>query len=229
MNKALAYCAFLDRDNLSLPQSGVNGAQIQQVPNGELGLLWSQVDWPFIDSSLRRNAVQFHEVVTHMFSQGAVIPFRLLSVFDDLTSLAGFLAANHSGFIADLRRLQDVVQMECVLYLAPQTRTSASGREYLQGKAELLGQAEEFERSMRAALGALNQGMRRRESKNGSRMFVLVNRGDEKKFHSIVQKLAVPDHLARRTSGPWPAAEFLTESVRMPQSPGAAPAPGASD
>jgi hypothetical protein len=220
MNKVLAYCAFLEHANLSLPESGVSGAQVQQVSKGELRLLWSSVDWPFPDSSVQRSAVEFHGVVTHMFSQGAVIPFRLLSVFDDAASLSGFLAANRCGFIADLDRLRGVVQMECVLYFAPQTRARISGREYLQGKADLLKKAEEFEGRMREALGALSQGMRRRESKNGSRIFVLVNRGDEKKFHLIVQGLAIPEHLARRTSGPWPASEFLSENVRVPRNAG---------
>ena len=217
MTKVLAYCAFRHRDNPSIPKSGVSGAQVQQIVEGELGLLWSEVDWPFADSSVQRNAVEFHQVITHMFLQGAVVPFRLLSVFDDLSSLAAFLAANHLSFAADLERLLDVVQMECVLYFAPQPGNRGSGREYLQNKAELLRKAEEFERGIREALGAVSQGMRRRESKNGSRIFVLVKRGNEKKFHSIVQELPIPERLARRTSGPWPAAEFLSEAVRTPQ------------
>jgi hypothetical protein len=110
MKKVLAYCAFLHRDEISLPERGVSGALVQCMAKGPLRLLWSQVEWPFTDSCLQRNAVEFHQVITHMFSQAAVIPFRLLSLFDDLPSITAFLVAQQSGFVADLERLRDLVQ-----------------------------------------------------------------------------------------------------------------------
>jgi hypothetical protein len=58
--------------------------------------------------------------------------------------------------------------------------------------------------------------VRTRESKNGTRIFVLVERGRESEFVSRVQALPLPERLERRTSGPWPAAEFLSEAVKMP-------------
>lgn len=182
-----------------------------------LGLLWSEVEWPFADAVIQRNAVEFHDVVTRMFSQGSVVPFRLLSVFDDLPSLADFIAVHRSSFLADLERLENLMQMECVLYFAPESGARISGRDYLERKAELLRKAEQFLQSMTQALGEISQGTRTRETKGGSRMFVLVERGNEEKFHSIVRALPVPERLARRTSGPWPPAEFLSDSVKTPQ------------
>ena len=217
MTKVLAYCAFLHRQGVSLPDSGVNGAALQQEMQGDLRLLWSEMDWPFDSSNLQRNAVEFHRVVSHMFSQGAVVPFRLLSVFDDRQSVADFIAAHHAGFVADLERLQNLVQMECVLYFAPRPGVRTSGKDYLERKAELLQRAEEFLQSINNALGTISKGIRVRESRNGSRIFVLVERGDEEKFQSIVQDLPIPERLARRIAGPWPPAEFLSDSVKMPQ------------
>lgn len=217
MTRVLAYCAFQQSAGISVLPSGVGRAPVEVITEGELGLLWSEVEWPFADSSLQRNAVEFHDVVVHMFSQVGVIPFRLLSIFEDRATLANFLAAHQSAFLADLDRLENLVQMECVLYFAPEHGIRTSGRDYLERKAELLRKAEKFVESMTQALGAMNQGIRARESKNGSRIFVLVARGNENKFHSIVRELPVPERLARRTSGPWPAAEFLSDSVKTPQ------------
>jgi len=40
-------------------------------------------------------------------------------------------------------------------------------------------------------------------------------------FRQAVTAVPIPTHLSRRTSGPWPAAEFLSEQVKMPQVTGA--------
>lgn len=217
MTKALAYCAYLRRPEISLPEMGVNGAAVEEMVQEDLGLLHSQVQWPFDYPNLQRNAVEFHRVVSHMFAQRAVVPFRLLSVFDDRQALADFLAAHYANFAADLERLQNLVQMECVLYFAPRAGSKPTGKEYLQMKADLLQQAEGFVQSIGDALGDISKEIRSRESKNGGRIYVLLERGHEKRFHSVVQELPVPERFARRLSGPWPAAEFLSDSVKMPQ------------
>jgi len=214
MTKVLAYCAFLHRTGMSLPEHGLGGAALHEIVLNELRVLWSEVEWPFDPSALQRNAVEFHKVINHMFSQGAVVPFRLLSVFDDRQALADFVAAHQKDFIEDLNRLQNLVQMECVLYFKPQAPTNSSGTDYLQRKADALRGAEACVADIRAALSAFSHGLRTRESKNGSRIFVLVERGNEQKFHSIVQDLPVPERLSRRISGPWPPAEFLTLKPR---------------
>jgi len=220
MTKVLAYCAFLNRAGISLPEHGLGGAALDEIAQNELRVLWSEVEWPFDSSALQRHAVEFHQVVNHMFAQGAVAPFRLLSVFDDKQVLADFVSAHQHNFVEDLNRLQNLVQMECVLYFKPQTPVNSSGTDYLQRKADALRGAETHVADIRAALSALSHGLRTRESKNGSRIFVLVERGNELKFHSIVHNLPVPEPLSRRLSGPWPPAEFLSESVRAPNMAG---------
>ena len=217
MTKVLAYCAYLNRPGISLPSTGVNGAVLQQITQGQLSLLHSQVEWPFDHPALQRSAVEFHRVVSYMFAQGAVVPFRLLSVFDDIQDVMDFVAAHHADFASDLERLQNLVQMECVLYFAPRAGFKPTGKEYLQMKADLLQEAENFVQSMSDALQGVSKDIHARESKNGGRIYVLVERGQEKEFHSRVQELPLPERFARRTSGPWPAAEFLSDSVKMPQ------------
>lgn len=218
MRKALAYCAFLDREGISRPESGVDGAAVQEMAEGKLRVLWSDVDWPFDSAALQQRAVEFHGVVSHLFSQGAVIPFRLLSVFDDQASLAVFVKEHHADFTADLERLANFVQMECVLFVGREAAAAASGKAYLEMKANVLRGVEGQVQRLWEVLTPVSHEVRVRESKNGSRVFVLVKRGDETRFRSLVQELVLPERLERRISGPWPASEFLSEGVRTPQS-----------
>jgi len=220
MTRVLAYCAFLNRPGISLPEHGLGGAALNEIAQNGLRVLWSEVEWPFDSSALQRHAVEFHKVVSHMFSHGAVVPFRLLSVFDDKQALTDFVSTHQAHFVEDLKRLQNLVQMECVLYFKPQAPVNSSGADYLHRKAELLRGSEAFVAEVRKALSILSHGLRTRESKNGTRIFVLVERGNEHKFHSIVHNLSVPEKLFRRISGPWPAAEFLSESVKAPNMAG---------
>lgn len=222
MNRILAYCAFRHAAELTMPLFGVNAASVQAASSGQLSLLWSEVEWPFDPERMQKSAVEFHEVVHQVFRQAAVVPFRLLSVFDDLPALKAFFEKNQARFLDDLERLNAVVQMECVVYPLP-TRVQpakSSGREYLEQKAVALRSAEGFAQAMRAALAHLSREVRVREAKNGTRIFVLIDRGRENDFRQAVSAVAIPEHLSRRVSGPWPAAEFLSEQVKMPQTAG---------
>jgi hypothetical protein len=115
--------------------------------------------------------------------------------------------------------LKTVVQMECVIYPTPARAQEGggSGAEYLRKKAALLRSAEAFATDIREAVAHLAREVRTRENKNGVRIFVLVERGCENEFRSAVNAIALPEQLSRRSSGPWPAAEFLSERVRAPQ------------
>jgi response regulator RpfG family c-di-GMP phosphodiesterase len=219
MSRALAYCAFCHHPEISLPATGVTSAQARVMAEGELRVLWSEVDWPFAAERLQKQALEFHQVISHVFNQTAVIPFRLLSVFADERSLASFVAEHADAFLADLGRLKTSVQMECVVYPAPSRAQAdnSSGAAYLREKAGMLQAQEQHVNAVRESLGELGREIRLREGKNGIRLFVLMERGREKEFRAIIEQLTTPEHLARRVSGPWPAAEFLSERVRAPQ------------
>jgi hypothetical protein len=170
---------------------------------------------------MQKNAVEFHGVVHHVFRQAAVVPFRLLSVFQNEKALAAFTAENADAFTADLDRLKNVVQMECVVYPAPgrvQVHRD-SGAAYLREKAAMLRIIAEHVAQIRECLGALAREIRLRETRSGTRIFVLMERGREGEFRATVERATVPQLLSRRISGPWPAAEFLSEQLRAPNAP----------
>jgi gas vesicle protein GvpL/GvpF len=224
VSRTLVYCGFRHAPELALPAVGVNGAPVQVASFDDLGLLWSEVEWPFDPQRMQKSAVEFHEVVDQVFRQAAVIPFRLLSVFHDQQAFMAFAAENRERFLQDLSRLKDFVQMECVIYPKP-SETSvdrSSGKAYLEQKAVALRSSAEVVQAMQESLAHVSRELRVREGKNGTRIFVLVERGREHDFRQAVTAMPIPMHLSRRISGPWPAAEFLSEQVKMPQMDGVA-------
>lgn len=218
MSRVLAYCGFLDQEKLSLPSTGVNGAKVNVLKRERLGLLWSEVAWPFAQNGLQKNALEFHEVIHYVFRQTAVVPFRLLSVFDDVAAVQEFATEHAAQFIADLERLAEYVQMESVVYvIAPRATDTSSGRAYLEQKAEVARLSAEHAARVKDAIGTVSQQVQVREGKNGTRIFALVRRGDEERFRRTVEGVPLPEPVSRRVSGPWPASEFLSQGVKTPQ------------
>jgi hypothetical protein len=224
VSRTLVYCGFRRAPELALPAVGVNGAPVQVASFDDLRLLWSEVEWPFDSQRMQKSAVEFHEVVHQVFRQTAVIPFRLLSVFDDQQAFTAFAAENREGFLKDLERLKDFVQMECVTYPKPSETPvdRSSGKAYLEQKAVALRSSAEVVQATQDAVAHVSREFRVREGKNGTRIFVLVERGREGDFRQAVTAMPIPMHLSRRISGPWPAAEFLSEQVKVPQMDGVA-------
>ena len=224
MSRILVYCGFRHAPELALPAVGVNAAPVQVGAMGNLRLLWSEVEWPFDPQRMQKSAVEFHEVVHQVFRQTAVIPFRLLSVFDDQQAFTAFIAENRERFLQDLNRLKDFVQMECVIYPKPSETPvdRSSGKAYLEQKAMALRSSEGVVQATQDALAPVSREFRVREGKNGTRIFVLVERGRENNFRQTVSAVPIPMRLSRRISGPWPAAEFLSEELKMPQMDGVA-------
>jgi hypothetical protein len=208
----------LHHPKLSLPTAGVGGATVKVLEHDTLGLLWSEVEWPFDPSAFQQRAVEFHQAVHHLFAQTAVIPFRLLSVFDGRQSLADFAGQHGPGFIEDLERLENAVQMECIVFFkSPGRPDLSSGSAYLRQKAGLQHALEEFGGHLKKSLSAVSGDLRIREVKNGKRIYCSVQRGHEDLFRTAAHGVPLPPSLERRVSGPWPASEFLSDSVKMPE------------
>jgi hypothetical protein len=224
VSRILVYCGFRRAPELALPAVGVNASPVQVMLLDDLGLLWSEMEWPFDSERMQKSAIEFHEVVHQVFKQTAVIPFRLLSVFEDQRAFTAFAAENRERFLEDLIRLKEFVQMECVIYPKPSETPvdRSSGKAYLEQKAVALRSSEGFAQATQEALAHLSREIRVREGKNGTRIFVLIERGRENDFRQAVTAVPIPSHLSRRMSGPWPAAEFLSEQVKLPQMDGAA-------
>lgn len=220
MSRVIVYCGFLYDEHLKLPLTGVGASAVNVLAQGRLRLLWSEVSWPFEPALLQQKAVEFHHVVQHVFQWAAVVPFRLLSIFEDVAALEKFAEENAAAFTADLERLRDYVQMESVVYVI-QRRASEqekSGKGYLERKAEVFRLSVDHAASIKAAVQTMSNDIQVREVKSGTRIFALVRRGEEARFREAVEAVPLPQSVSRRVSGPWPAAEFLSSAVKKPRS-----------
>ncbi len=213
MTRSLAYCAYRDAPEIAVPQAGVDGAPVRVIAEGRLRVLWSEVEWPFSPEKMQQHAVEFHAVITSVFAVVAVAPFRLLSVFENETALVEFVKAHAGELIADVERLKDFVQMECVLYVMGERGQAESGSAYLRRKADALQRVEDAARSVCEQLEEVAAEVRVRDGKNGRRVYALVARGSEAHFREAVRGVPQVDGVSRRVSGPWPAAEFLSEEL----------------
>jgi hypothetical protein len=215
----LAYCGFLADEALSLPATGVNQSAVNILRQDRLRLLWSAVDWPFEQTRLQQSALEFHQVIHHVFQQAAVVPFRLLSIFDDVRAFESFAAEHATGFMADLERLREFVQMESVVYVIAGRAPAdlSSGRAYLEQKAGLERLMSEHAAAVQKAIKPIIHEVRVRDVKNGKRIFALLPRGEEDRFRDAIERVALQEPVSRRVSGPWPAAEFLSDTVKSPQ------------
>jgi gas vesicle protein GvpL/GvpF len=208
-SRALAYCAFEEQIGIARPMTGVGGAEVREIALGGLRALWSEVEWPFAPAELQRHAMEFHQVVNQVFARAAVAPFPLLTIFDDRDALSVFFAERAPGIAADLQRLRHVVQMECVLYVIGTKAHAGLEPELLHSLEHSLAQTQKV-------IGMISPEVRVREVKSGRRMFALVRRGSEEEFRAIAEKIPLPERISRRTAGPRPAAEFLSEPLRAP-------------
>ena len=218
MSRIIVYCGFLHDEKLKLPGRGVGGSAVNVLAQERLRLLWSEVAWPFEPAGLQQKAVEFHQVIQHVFQRAAVVPFRLLSIFEDVAALEKFAAANVAAFTADLERLRNYVQMESVVYVIQQRapEQEKSGKGYLERKAEVFRLSVDHAASIKAAVQPMSDDIQVREVKSGTRIFALVRRGEEARFREVVEAVPLPESVSRRVSGPWPAAEFLSSAVKKP-------------
>jgi hypothetical protein len=216
VTRALAYCVFQENKDVNLPATGVQGAAVREITEGSLRVLWSEVDWPFQPAEIQKNAVEFHQVINYVFARTAVAPFRLLTVFENRQTLEQFVAARAQQLSCDLERLHDFVQMECVLYLIAERAEAgdALSSASVERKADLLRTIERSALEVKDALAGTSPEVRIRPVKSGSRLFALVRRGAEAQFSAIAESASLPEGVSRRTSGPRPAAEFLSEALK---------------
>jgi hypothetical protein len=81
----------------------------------------------------------------------------------------------------------------------------------------MLRAAENHAAMVRNAIQQVSREIRVREVKSGMRIFALLQRGTETRFRDMVEAVPLPEAVSRRVSGPWPASEFLSDAVKMPQ------------
>ncbi len=207
----LPYCIVEAGLQLSVSPRGVQGAAVEQLCDSGLCCFYSQLERLVPDPpSVKQAAFQFHGVVTSVFDQAAVIPFRFPTLVADTNELTSHLRSRAAEYREALRRLRGLVQMEIRISNAAQDTTSASGTEYLRNRQQRTAGLEEAASNIRAQMQSILADWRERETSKGWRCYALIARFGVMKFQEMVRSLEAPVGLQLTVSGPWPATEFIS-------------------
>jgi hypothetical protein len=206
----LPYCMVEAEVEISAPQHGVQSAPVQAISISGLRAFFSRLDSLAPDAAtLRQSALEFHGVVSVVFKQTTVLPFRFPTLLVNIEELESHLQANAEEYRQTLRRLRGMVQMEVAITSGAEEARRASGTQYLkdrQGRQATLRQAAD---GVRSQAQQLPSDWRDRETKNGWRCYALIAGAAAAEFEEVVRCAKVPAGVQLAVSGPWPATEFV--------------------
>ena len=210
----LLYCIAKGEAQAIGPLTGVAGHPVIRTEFGQLATFTSRnadsAVW--LQSRLRASALEFHHVLSELFKSAAIIPFRFPTIFENEQQLAEHLQERSSEYSVWLEKFSDVVQMEIRLTNSVPKTPSDSGAQYLKDRQTATRASEEFEAELRSSLSSILNDWRHRMSKEGIRVFALVDRHRVAEFGNIMHSTPVPNGLKVRVSGPWPVSEFIEQS-----------------
>jgi hypothetical protein len=197
----LLYCMAEAGPADFLPPRGVRAATVEVLRNQSLACYFSRYE-AFPGGSaeeLKKDALDFHWTVNHVFEKQAVIPFRFPTLLPTPEALDRFLERNRDAYLADLRRLHDRVQMEVRVTIPAEVPATGTGTAYLKAKFDATQRLVELENLMKSAAEA-------EWKQRGNRYFALIPRAVVTEFRD---KIAGLGQASLRVSGPWPPTEYV--------------------
>jgi hypothetical protein len=210
----LLYCIAKGDAPATSSLTGVAGDPIVRVELETLAAFTSsntdKSNW--LRPQLQTSALEFHRVLSEIFKFTAVIPFRFPTIFDDEGQLIERLRERASEYTALLDKFGELVQMEIRITSPDLKKPAQSGTQYLKVRQTATAMIEKFATELRAALSGLLQDWRQRPSKDGVRVFALMDRNQVTNFRTMMRNTPVPSELSVRASGPWPVSEFIEQS-----------------
>lgn len=206
------YCVVDELATASAPPNGVAGAPVMEINEGGLRCFYSELDAvPQQQAAIREMALQFQQVVQHVFAGAATIPFRFVTLLRGEEELRDFLDENSERFVKALERLEGCAQFEMHLRRknGSEAAEAASGTEYLKTKKAAVDVFKATSESLRRAAGSLALGWHLREGDDDARCYALVERGTEAEFKRKLSGAKLSGELRVVMSGPWPPSEFV--------------------
>lgn len=207
----LLYC--IAKVDAPAPESmtGVAGAPVVCVRLGSLAAFTSsnpdKSNW--LRPQLQTSALEFHRVLNEVFKSTAVIPFRFPTIFDSKEQLIARLQQRASEYTELLAKFRDLMQMEIRVTNSVLQHPSESGTQYLKQRQAATAMIDKITAELRAILSELSRDWQERRSKDGIRIFALVDRNRITDFRNMMLNAAIPRELRVRVSGPWPPSEFM--------------------
>jgi hypothetical protein len=178
---------------------------------------WSELDNPEVclgdAESLKKAALQFHQVLREVLAQVTPIPFRFPMLLEGEEALTQHLAAEQEAYRGALARVGDAVQYEIVGSWTADAEadlaTPVSGREYLKRRQEAAGRITAIETKLKTVTGDVVSEWRTRQERRTHRWFALVSRANRDRFISSLRSAGPSEGVRLRLSGPWPPSEFI--------------------
>jgi hypothetical protein len=209
----LLYC-IAKGDAATGSLTGVAGDAISRVELGTLAVFTSsntdKSNW--LRPQLQTSALEFYRVLREIFKSTAIIPFRFPTIFDYEGQLIERLRERAREYTVLLGKFGELVQMEIRITNPDLKKPVESGTQYLKVRQTATAMIEKFATELHAALSALLQDWRQRPSKDGVRVFALIDRNQVTNFRTMMGNTPVPLGLSVRVSGPWPVSEFIEQS-----------------
>src|SRR5258708_18501396 len=114
----LAYCMLDPAVQIAVPPRGVRDSAVESLVESGIRCIVSDLDSPSLESPANPapqfhndDALRLHHVVSAIFQQAAVIPFRFPTLLPE-SELRAFVQENSAAYLEALSRLREMVQME---------------------------------------------------------------------------------------------------------------------
>ncbi len=213
----LLYCVTQPNQSVKVA-AGVCEATVQSREMLGVQVYWSEIANPEAclgsAESLKRAALQFHQVLREILATATPIPFRFPTLLESEDGIEQQLAEGQDLYRAALERIGDAVQYEVVGSWAEDEQvdlaTPISGREYLQRRSQAAERIAAIDSKLKSVTAGLVREWRARQERKSHRWFALVPRDARERFIASLRNAGPSQGVRLRLSGPWPPVEFIT-------------------
>ena len=213
----LLYCVTQPNQSVNVA-SGVCEGAVQSREMLGVQVYWSEIADPEeclgTAESLKKAALQFHQVLREILAAATPIPFRFPTLLESEDSMEQHLADEQELYRAALERIGDAVQYEVVGSWAADEQadlaTPVSGREYLKRRSQATERIAAIDSKLKSVTTDSVREWRARQERKNHRWFALVPRESRDRFVASLRSAGPSEGVRLRLSGPWPPAEFVT-------------------
>jgi hypothetical protein len=212
----LPYCVTQPSEAVAIA-SGICDSIVRSQELQDLRVYWSEISSPercLADpESLKKAALQFHQVLREILAKTTPLPFRFPTLLEGEEALAAHVASEQELYRKALESVGDAVQYEVVgSWTADETTdlaTPVSGKEYLKRRQEASGRISAIENKLKSVTAGSVREWRVRQERRTHRWFALVPRDSRERFIAALRTAGPSQGVRLRLSGPWPPSEFI--------------------
>ncbi len=213
---SLLYCVTQPSSVITIAAGVLDSAVASREVLG-IRVYWSEIDNPETalgdPESLKKAALQFHQVLREILAVTTPIPFRFPTLLESAEVLEQHLAAEQDLYREALARVENAVQYEIVGSWSDEQQadlaTPVSGREYLKRRQETLDRVTAVENKLKSVTADSVREWRARQERKAHRWFALVPRDSRERFIASLRTAGASEGVRLRLSGPWPPSEFV--------------------